>query len=148
MLSQQSEKTSVSVSNVTALDNIDDKDVTFVRTSILYKPKRSTLNLGLGRRLLSPDEKIVFGLNAFLDYAPKYGHQRASVGAEVKSLAFEMTANRSAFTTALKSKSVARYPMFQMPSFSLKPGSGLARAKQREKPTASRCVRCLDRVSL
>ena len=94
VLSQQSEKTSVSVSNVTALDPVDDNGVTFVQSSILYKPKRSTLNLGLGRRQLSPDEKTMFGVNAFLDYAPKYGHQRASVGAEVKSLAFEMTANR------------------------------------------------------
>ena len=49
VLSQQSE-TSVSVSNVTALDPVDDNGVTFVQSSILYKPKRSTLNLGLGRR--------------------------------------------------------------------------------------------------
>ncbi|OUX19900.1 MAG: hypothetical protein CBE09_00310 [Rhizobiales bacterium TMED249] len=94
VLSQKSEKTSVTVSNVTALGPIDTNSVSFIQSSLLYKPKRSTLNLGLGRRQLSQDEKTMFGLNAFLDYAPKYGHQRASVGAEVKSRAFELTANQ------------------------------------------------------
>ena len=92
--SQKSEKTSVIVSNVTALGPIDTNSVSFIQSSILYKPKRSTVNLGLGRRQLSQNEAILFGANAFLDYAPKYGHQRGSVGVEMKSQAFEIMANR------------------------------------------------------
>ena len=36
----------------------------------------------------------MFGLNAFLDYAPKYSHQRASLGLELRSAAFELNANQ------------------------------------------------------
>ena len=32
---------------------------------ILYKPDRSTLNVGIGRRILSADENTMYGLNAF-----------------------------------------------------------------------------------
>ena len=92
--SQKSEKTSFTFSNVTALGPIDTDSVSFIQSSILYKPKRSTINLGLGRRQLTQNEAILFGANAFLDYAPKYGHQRGSIGAEMKSQAFEITANR------------------------------------------------------
>ena len=91
---QKSEKTSFTVSNVTALGPLDADSVSFIQSSILYKPKRSTINLGLGWRQLSQEETILFGANAFLDYAPKYGHQRGSIGAELKSHAFELTANR------------------------------------------------------
>jgi len=83
--SQKSEKTSVTVSNVTALGAIDTNSVSFIQSSILYKPKRSTINLSLGRRQLTLTEAILFGASAFLDYAPKYGHQRGSIGAEIKS---------------------------------------------------------------
>ena len=92
--SQKSEKPSVAVSNITALGPIDTNSVSFIQSSILYKPKRSTINLGLGRRQLTQNEAILFGANAFLDYAPKYGHQRVSVGAEMKGQAFEIGANR------------------------------------------------------
>ena len=91
---QKSEKTSFTVSNVTSLGPLDADSVSFIQSSILYKPKRSTINLGLGWRQLSQEETMLFGANAFLDYAPKYGHQRGSVGAELKSHAFELTANR------------------------------------------------------
>ena len=89
--SQQSQDTAFTVSNVTALGEIDSSRVNFVQSSLLHKPRRSTLNLGLGKRQLSADETAMFGVNAFLDYAPKYGHQRASVVAEIRSSALELT---------------------------------------------------------
>ena len=93
---QTKQKTTARLMNITALGGMDGKSVGFVQSSILYKPDRSTLNVGLGRRMLSADEKIMFGVNTFLDYAPTYGHQRASLGVELKSSAFELNANQYA----------------------------------------------------
>ena len=92
--SQKNEKSAFTISNVTALGPIDSNAVNFVQSSLYHKPKRSTVNVGLGRRQLSDDETILYGVNAFLDYAPKYGHQRGSIGAEIRGSAFEVTANR------------------------------------------------------
>ena len=80
--------------NLTMLGEIAGSGVNFVQSSILYKPDRSTLNVGIGRRILSADEKTMYGLNAFLDYAPNYSHQRASLGLELRSAAFELNANQ------------------------------------------------------
>ena len=106
--SQQSQDTAFTISNVTALGEIDSDRVNFVQSSLLYKPRRSTLNLGLGTRQLNADETAMFGVNVFLDYAPKYGHQRASIGAEIRSSALELTANQyfrlSGWKTGEKSK--------------------------------------------
>ena len=93
---QTKQKTTARLMNITALGEMDGKSVGFVQSSILYKPDRSTLNVGLGRRMLSADERIMFGVNTFLDYAPTYGHQRVSLGVELKSSAFELNANQYA----------------------------------------------------
>ena len=70
-----------------------------MQTSIGNANSRAILNIGIGRRYLSGDKSMITGLNAFLDYDPKYGHQRASLGAELKASAFELTANsRTALT--------------------------------------------------
>ena len=66
---------------------------TFMQSSIGNANSRAVINLGLGRRYLSDSEGMITGFNVFLDYDPKYGHQRASVGAELKTSAFELTAN-------------------------------------------------------
>ena len=91
---QDTENTSVRLMNLTMLGEMAGSGVNFVQSSILYKPDRSTLNVGIGRRILSADEKTMYGLNAFLDYAPNYSHQRASLGLELRSAAFELNANQ------------------------------------------------------
>ena len=91
---QDTEDTSASLMNVTSLGDTNGKSVAFAQSSFFYKPDRSTVNFGLGRRMLSEDEMTMYGVNAFLDYAPNYGHQRASVGVELKSSAFELNANQ------------------------------------------------------
>ena len=65
----------------------------FVQSSALSSSGRTTVNVGLGRRYLSADEKFITGVNAFLDYDVEYGHQRMSVGGELKSSTLEFTAN-------------------------------------------------------
>ena len=54
---------------------------------------RNTLNLGLGKRILSNDESVMFGLNAFYDHEIDYDHQRASIGGEIKSSILELSTN-------------------------------------------------------
>jgi adhesin/invasin len=90
----KSKKTRYFISNVKGFEPSDDgHSQTFMQSSIGNANSRAVINLGLGRRYLSGDEGMITGFNAFLDYDPKYGHQRASVGAELKTSAFELTAN-------------------------------------------------------
>ena len=80
--------------NVTGFGSSNDDFIqNFIQSSVISKGDRETINIGLGRRYLTQDEKFIYGLNSFFDYDPNYGHQRASVGAEVKSSALEFNLN-------------------------------------------------------
>lgn len=80
--------------NVTGfMPSTDGHIQNFVQSSALSASGRTTVNVGLGRRYLSADEKFITGVNAFLDYDVEYGHQRMSVGGEIKSSTLELTAN-------------------------------------------------------
>lgn len=82
------------IKNVTGLDiGSNENRQTFAQGGLTSADKRTTLNIGVGQRYLSADEMSYTGVNAFLDYDADYGHQRASVGVEYKSSAFEITAN-------------------------------------------------------
>jgi hypothetical protein len=72
----------------------DKKDLTFFQGSILRQNNRDTLNLGIGYRQLSDDDKWIYGINAFHDYDMTYEHTRMSVGAELRSSSFEINANK------------------------------------------------------
>ena len=90
----KSKKTRYSVTNVKGFEPSDNGHAqTFMQSSLTSANSRAVLNLGLGRRYLSDDESVITGFNTFLDYDPKYGHQRVSIGAEFKASAFEFTAN-------------------------------------------------------
>lgn len=100
----QSKKARYFITNVKGFEPSDNgHSQTFMQTSLGNANSRAVLNVGLGQRYLSDDESIITGLNAFLDYDPKYGHQRASIGAEVKASAFELTANSYKALTKWKS---------------------------------------------
>ena len=73
-----------------------------MQTSVGNANSRTVLNIGVGRRYLSDDESMIAGLNAFVDY-DQYGHQRASIGTELKASAFELTANSYKALTNWKS---------------------------------------------
>ena len=91
---QDNEDTSGSILNVSRLGTDTKYKTDFIQSSLMVKPKRSTVNLGMGRRYITEDESTIYGANAFVDYAPDYGHQRASLGVEVKRSAIELTANK------------------------------------------------------
>ena len=103
----ESRKTRVAITNVKGFEPSDNGHAqTFIQSSLTNANSRAALNLGLGRRYLSDDENVITGFNAFLDYDPNYGHQRVSVGAELKASAFEFTANSyKALTKWKKGKS-------------------------------------------
>ena len=69
-------------------------NLTFFQGSIIRQNNRDTINLGIWYRQLSDDEKWIYGINAFHDYENTYEHSRWSVGAELRSSAFEINANK------------------------------------------------------
>ena len=75
--------------------NDTDDGLTFFQGSFFTHDggDRNTLNLGLEKRILSNDESVMFGLNAFYDYEIDYDHQRASIGGEIKSSILELSTN-------------------------------------------------------
>ncbi|MDC0227140.1 inverse autotransporter beta domain-containing protein [Alphaproteobacteria bacterium] len=75
-------------------ENNEYGDLTFFQGSIIRQNNRNTVNLGIGYRQLSDDEKWIYGVNAFHDYETTYEHSRMSVGAELRSTAFEINANK------------------------------------------------------
>ena len=92
------------ITNVKGFEPSDDGHAqTFMQTSLGNANSRAVLNIGVGRRYLSEDESVITGFNAFFDFDPRYGHQRASIGAEVKASAFELTANSYKALTKWKS---------------------------------------------
>ena len=74
--------------------NEAEGNLTFFQGSIIRQNNRNTINLGVGYRQLSDDEKWIYGVNAFHDYESTYEHSRWSVGAELRSSAFEINANK------------------------------------------------------
>lgn len=74
--------------------NDTDNGLTFFQGSFFtHDGDRETLNLGFGKRILSDDESFLFGLNAFYDHELDYDHQRASIGAEIRSSILELNTN-------------------------------------------------------
>ena len=75
--------------------NDTDEGLTFFQGSFFTHDggDRNTLNLGLGKRIFSDDESVMFGLNSFYDYEIDYDHQRASIGGEIKSSILELSTN-------------------------------------------------------
>jgi adhesin/invasin len=75
-------------------ENSAEGDLTFFQGSIIRQNNRNTINLGIGYRQLTDDEKWIYGVNAFHDYESTYEHSRMSVGAEIRSSVFEINANK------------------------------------------------------
>ena len=55
--------------------------------------RRTTINLGFGKRILIEDNKAILGANVFYDYETISKHERASLGVEYKRSNFSAAAN-------------------------------------------------------
>jgi uncharacterized protein (TIGR02145 family) len=79
--------------------NPDDKELVFVQGSVASDQntadtRRSTINLGVGKRILVEDNKAIIVANAFVDYETSSKHMRASLGLEYKRSNFSAGANK------------------------------------------------------
>ena len=75
--------------------NENSSDLSFFQGSLfLHDSDRETLNLGIGKRYISNDESLLFGINAFYDYELDYEHQRFSIGTEIKSSILDLNYNQ------------------------------------------------------
>ena len=66
---------------------------TFQQTTVNAYDGRTTLNLGIGHRLMSEDRRWMTGFNAFYDHEFPDNHQRASLGLELISTPLSLTGN-------------------------------------------------------
>ena len=91
----EGKKPTFSILTTQPITESDDlKHTTFWQGSIFSNDGRETLNLGLGYRRLSDDEKWLSGINLFYDHEFPYDHRRASIGAELRSSLVEFNANK------------------------------------------------------
>ena len=67
----------------------------FTQGSLYFSDEgRKTLNLGLGDRFLTLDNKLLLGANIFYDHEFPYDHGRTSLGLEAKSSVGEINYNK------------------------------------------------------
>ncbi len=78
--------------------NKDVKELIFTQGSLTSGEnegdRRTTINLGLGKRILVEDDKAIIGANAFVDYETSSKHKRTSLGLEYQRSNFSATANK------------------------------------------------------
>jgi len=79
------------------IGDLGDEGVNFWQGSIgsydQNDDRRTTVNLGLGKRWLIDNKSAIVGLNGFVDYELDSDHMRASIGAEYIKSAFDLHAN-------------------------------------------------------
>jgi hypothetical protein len=76
-----------------AYDNEEESNFWFNQGGIVHENDRTTLNLGVGRRSITDNNLVMFGINAFYDHEFPDHHQRGSVGLEILSTPFQLTGN-------------------------------------------------------
>jgi len=92
---------SASILVVKGLSDPDDiKNTWFTQGSLFLDAGRATLNLGLGYRHLTADDKLLLGVNTFYDQEYPYRHGRASLGLEARTTVGEVNYNRYWATTS------------------------------------------------
>jgi hypothetical protein len=79
-----------------------DSSTIFWQARIAHAHDDGTLNAGLGYRWLSPNAKLMLGINTFYDRSFDAGHERVSIGGEAIGPYFSMRANVYEATTGWK----------------------------------------------
>ena len=83
-------------------------NVLFNQNTLNLHNNDQTINLGIGHRTLLNDEKVIFGLNAFFDYAFDDSHQRNGAGLEVISSVFDLRSNIYDATSGIEAVSTGK----------------------------------------
>ena len=74
--------------------NPNDGAFNYGELGFIDNDDRQTLNIGYGIRLLDPSEMVMYGGNVFFDQEWPNNHQRASIGIEMVTSPFRLSANR------------------------------------------------------
>ena len=89
---QEHLKPTISLTNVNMISEYGNSAI-FNQNSLNLHNNDQTINLGIGHRTLLNDDKVIFGLNLFFDYAFDDSHQRNGAGFEVISSVFDLRSN-------------------------------------------------------
>jgi hypothetical protein len=89
---QEHLKPTISLTNVNMISEYGNSAI-FNQNSLNLHNNDQTINLGIGHRTLLNDDKVIFGLNLFFDYAFDDSHQRNGAGVEVISSVFDLRSN-------------------------------------------------------
>ena len=89
---QEHLKPTISLTNVNMISEYGNSAI-FNQNSLNLHNDDQTINLGIGHRTLLNDDKVIFGLNLFFDYAFDDSHQRNGAGIEVISSVFDLRSN-------------------------------------------------------
>ena len=89
---QEHLKPTISLTNVNMISEYGNSAI-FNQNSLNLHNNDQTINLGIGNRTLLNDDKVIFGLNLFFDYAFDDSHQRNGAGIEVISSVFDLRSN-------------------------------------------------------
>ena len=85
-------KPTISLTNVNMISQYGNNAI-FNQNSLNLHNNDQTINLGIGHRTLLNNDKVIFGLNLFFDYAFDDSHQRNGAGLEVISSVLDLRSN-------------------------------------------------------
>ena len=89
---QEHFKPTISLTNVNMISEYGNSAI-FNQNSLNLHNNDQTINLGIGHRTLLNDDKVIFGLNLFFDYAFDDSHQRNGAGLKYISSVFDLRSN-------------------------------------------------------
>ncbi|SSC09579.1 inverse autotransporter beta domain-containing protein, partial [thiotrophic endosymbiont of Bathymodiolus puteoserpentis (Logatchev)] len=95
-----SKKLNYSLRTIQPISELDanSKALTFIQASIAsgksIDSRRTTVNLGVGHRLLVENDMAIAGINVFTDYESKSKHKRLSLGLEYQRANFSANINK------------------------------------------------------
>ena len=104
---QEHFKPTISLTNVNMISEYGNSTI-FNQNSLNLHNDDQTINLGIGHRTLLNDEKVIFGLNLFFDYAFDDSHQRNGAGLEVISSVFDLRSNIYDATSGIETVSIGK----------------------------------------
>ncbi len=100
-------KPTISLTNVNMISEYGNSAI-FNQNSLNLHNNDQTINLGVGHRTLLNDDKVIFGLNLFFDYAFDDSHQRNGAGLEVISSVFDLRSNIYDATSGIETVSTGK----------------------------------------
>jgi len=91
--SMERNKPNFEIITVQPLQEQDDNITFFQGSAIRSDGDRETANLGLGHRIFLNNDLTMLGINGFYDHELDYDHKRTSLGAELRTSAYEFNTN-------------------------------------------------------